>query len=172
MGELGSDTGFMRPICSLGCRHPILRSLRRCNLDCAYGAASLGRLRDLSLYAWDELQWTPGRNTGRTIRAWRGCHGFSKNILAKHQEAVQLIHASVFEGRATCIECSRELDTEVTEQPATLFGRKVLSQSELSQLPSLSADGMAVTAQRVAYLLRIGCVDHVIRLLPGDRPER
>jgi len=40
-------------------------------------------------------------------RACRGCHQFSKEVLAKQQEMVRPIHAPVLEGRATCIECHK-----------------------------------------------------------------
>ena len=40
-------------------------------------------------------------------RACRGCHQFSKEVLAKQQEMVRPIHAPVLEGKATCIECHK-----------------------------------------------------------------
>ena len=40
-------------------------------------------------------------------RACRGCHEFSKEVLAKQQEMVQQIHAPVLEGKATCIDCHK-----------------------------------------------------------------
>ena len=40
-------------------------------------------------------------------RACRGCHEFSKEVLAKQQEMVQPIHAPVLEGLATCIDCHK-----------------------------------------------------------------
>jgi nitrate/TMAO reductase-like tetraheme cytochrome c subunit len=40
-------------------------------------------------------------------RACRGCHMFSKEVLAKQQEMVRPIHAPVLEGLATCIDCHK-----------------------------------------------------------------
>ncbi len=40
-------------------------------------------------------------------RACRGCHQFSKEVLAKQQEMVRPIHAPVLEGKATCIDCHK-----------------------------------------------------------------
>jgi nitrate/TMAO reductase-like tetraheme cytochrome c subunit len=40
-------------------------------------------------------------------RACRGCHQFSQDVLAKQQEMVQVIHAPVLEGKATCIDCHK-----------------------------------------------------------------
>ena len=40
-------------------------------------------------------------------RACRGCHQFSKDVLAKQQQVVQEMHAPVLEGMATCIDCHK-----------------------------------------------------------------
>jgi nitrate/TMAO reductase-like tetraheme cytochrome c subunit len=40
-------------------------------------------------------------------RACRGCHAFSKDVLAKQPEMVQEMHAPVLEGKATCIDCHK-----------------------------------------------------------------
>jgi len=40
-------------------------------------------------------------------RACRGCHQFSKEVIAKQQEMVRPIHAPVLEGKATCIDCHK-----------------------------------------------------------------
>ena len=40
-------------------------------------------------------------------RACRGCHVFSAAVLAKQQEAAKAVHATVLDGRATCIDCHK-----------------------------------------------------------------
>jgi nitrate/TMAO reductase-like tetraheme cytochrome c subunit len=40
-------------------------------------------------------------------RACRGCHAFSKDVLAKQPEMLQQLHAPVLEGKATCIDCHK-----------------------------------------------------------------
>ena len=40
-------------------------------------------------------------------RACRGCHEFSKDVLAKQPELVRSIHAPVLDGMATCIDCHK-----------------------------------------------------------------
>jgi len=40
-------------------------------------------------------------------RACRGCHVFSTEVLAKQREAARAVHATVLEGRATCIDCHK-----------------------------------------------------------------
>jgi len=44
---------------------------------------------------------------GNDSRACRGCHAFSKDVLAKQDETVRQIHAPVLEGKATCIDCHK-----------------------------------------------------------------
>ena len=39
--------------------------------------------------------------------SYRGCHQFSKEVLAKQQEMVRPIHAPVLEGKATCTDCHK-----------------------------------------------------------------
>ena len=40
-------------------------------------------------------------------RACRGCHEFSKDVLAKQRELVRPIHEPALDGRATCIDCHK-----------------------------------------------------------------
>jgi len=40
-------------------------------------------------------------------RACRGCHAFSRDVLAKQQEMARDVHAPVLEGKATCIDCHK-----------------------------------------------------------------
>ena len=49
--------------------------------------------------------WTEYK--GNDSRACRGCHAFSKDVLAKQQEMARTAHVPVLEGRATCIDCHK-----------------------------------------------------------------
>jgi cytochrome c-type protein NapC len=40
-------------------------------------------------------------------RACRGCHAFSKEVLAKQRDVAQSVHAAVLAGKATCIDCHK-----------------------------------------------------------------
>ena len=40
-------------------------------------------------------------------RACRGCHQFSREVIAKQADLVREIHAPVLEGMATCIDCHK-----------------------------------------------------------------
>jgi nitrate/TMAO reductase-like tetraheme cytochrome c subunit len=51
-------------------------------------------------HVWTEYQ-------ANDSRACRGCHAFSKDVLAKQPEMVQEMHAPVLEGKATCIDCHK-----------------------------------------------------------------
>ena len=54
----------------------------------------------MAVHVWTEYK-------ANDSRACRGCHQFSKEVLAKQPETVQQIHAPVLEGKATCIDCHK-----------------------------------------------------------------
>ncbi len=54
----------------------------------------------MAVHVWTEYK-------ANDSRACRGCHQFSKEVLAKQPEMVQQIHAPVLEGLATCIDCHK-----------------------------------------------------------------
>jgi nitrate/TMAO reductase-like tetraheme cytochrome c subunit len=54
----------------------------------------------MAVHVWTEYK-------ANDSRACRGCHAFSKDVLAKQPEMVQQIHAPVLEGKATCIDCHK-----------------------------------------------------------------
>jgi nitrate/TMAO reductase-like tetraheme cytochrome c subunit len=56
--------------------------------------------RRMADHVWTEYK-------GNDSRACRGCHAFSKDVLAKQDETVRQIHAPVLEGKATCIDCHK-----------------------------------------------------------------
>ena len=56
--------------------------------------------RRMAVHVWTEYK-------ANDSRACRGCHAFSKDVLAKQKELVREIHAPVLEGLATCIDCHK-----------------------------------------------------------------
>jgi nitrate/TMAO reductase-like tetraheme cytochrome c subunit len=42
---------------------------------------------------------------GNDSRACRGCHVFTKEVIAKQKDFVQPIHTEVLQGKGTCIDC-------------------------------------------------------------------
>jgi nitrate/TMAO reductase-like tetraheme cytochrome c subunit len=54
----------------------------------------------MATLVWQEYQ-------GNDSRACRGCHVFSADVLAKQQDAAKAVHATVLDGRATCIQCHK-----------------------------------------------------------------
>jgi cytochrome c-type protein NapC len=56
--------------------------------------------RRMAAHVWTEYR-------GNDSRSCRGCHAFSKDVLARQAELVREIHAPVLEGKATCIDCHK-----------------------------------------------------------------
>ena len=54
----------------------------------------------MAQHVWDEYK-------GNNSRACRGCHTFTKEMLAKQQEMVRPMHEQVIQGAATCIDCHK-----------------------------------------------------------------
>jgi len=56
--------------------------------------------RRMAEHVWTEYK-------ANDSRACRGCHEFSRDVLAQQDELVRSIHAPVLEGKATCIDCHK-----------------------------------------------------------------
>lgn len=54
----------------------------------------------MAALVWEEYQ-------ENNSRACRGCHVFTAEVLAKQQDAAKAVHATVLDGRATCIQCHK-----------------------------------------------------------------
>jgi cytochrome c-type protein NapC len=55
---------------------------------------------EMAKHVWEEY-------AGNNSQACRNCHVFTKDVIAKQKEMVRPIHATVLEGKATCIDCHK-----------------------------------------------------------------